>query len=153
MNYFGEFNRAVFKNAIPSRVYVMQGPNKTIKIGRSKNPQRRARELSGFAGGAVTLVFQTDVRDDASCVEAEALKLMSRFKRWRDEWFVAKPGQAVAAMQRAIVKSDEISAAIEARARRSRRTKVWSIVLQERWPRVPVAPSSANYTSQLAFEF
>jgi hypothetical protein len=128
----------------------MQGPNKTIKLGRSKDPRRRARELSGFAGGPVAVLFQTGVRDDASCIEAEALKLMSRHKRWQDEWFVARPNQAINAIQQAITKTEQIAAAIEARARRSPRTKISTIVSQTRWPQ----PSAAlTYRFQLAFEF
>ena len=142
----------MFKNAIPSRVYVMPGPNKTIKIGRSKDPLKRARALTGFAGGPVAVLFQTDVRDDACCVEAEALKLMNRHRRYQDEWFVAKPGQAIAAIKEAIVRTEQLSAAMEERARRRPRAKVWTIVSQTRWPQIYTRGSSA-LTHQLVFEF
>ena len=67
--------------------------------------------------------------------------------------FVARPNQAIKAIQQAIAKTEQIAAAIQARARRSPRTKIWTIVSQTRWPQVSAALSSATYTSQLAFEF
>jgi hypothetical protein len=60
-------------NAIPSKVYVMRGPHGMTKVGRSVNPARRAKNLSSSIGGDVEVVYQTEVRQDASVIEAFAL--------------------------------------------------------------------------------
>ncbi len=93
-------------NAKPSRVYIMMGPNGTIKVGRSIHPLKRARQLRGFAGGAVHLLYATPVLPDSCWVEVETHKKIKSFNV-SDEWYSITFEQAFNAMREAIAEVKE----------------------------------------------
>jgi len=88
------------RNAIPAAVYVLEGEQK-VKIGRSKNPEHRAKILAASHHGALRLVYSTNVRHDASFVEAQAHKSLGS-DRAGGEWFNVSTDDAIGAIEGAI---------------------------------------------------
>lgn len=81
-------------NAIPSKVYILQG-EPGIKIGRALRPDARARTLSLEYKTPITVVYQTRILADASQVEAHAHRLLARYKTFRKEWFSCSLEEAI----------------------------------------------------------
>lgn len=74
----------------------MQASNGTIKLGHSKSPERRAKEL----GVPVTIVHQTDVIEFAEKIERLAHRVLALHgKHLRGEWFEASLQDAVQAIE------------------------------------------------------
>lgn len=59
------------KNAYPSAVYVIEADD-AVKVGRSATVGVRLKALSQARGSLLRLIHVTEVRDDASFVEARA---------------------------------------------------------------------------------
>jgi len=79
-----------------AKIYVMQDSNGTIKLGHSKSPERRAKEL----GVPVTIVHQTDVVEFAEKIERLAHRVLALHgKHLRGEWFEASLQDAVQAIE------------------------------------------------------
>lgn len=89
------------KNAFPSRVYVIQASNGLVKIGRSMQPEQRAKALAGASGHSMEICFLTEVRDDSSYVETAAHALLADCRRG-GEWFEVHPSVAAAAVREAV---------------------------------------------------
>jgi hypothetical protein len=88
------------KNAMPSALYVIAGSG-AVKVGRSRCPEGRRKVLSAASGATLRIVMQTEARDDASFIEAEAHRLLER-KRIVGEWFDVSEAEAVAVLERSI---------------------------------------------------
>jgi hypothetical protein len=88
------------RNCIPSSVYVMASACGLVKIGRSNQPAHRARVLGWERGKAVALAYATEIRPDASVVEAVAHQSLAEH-RAHGEWFAVPVNDAIATVMRA----------------------------------------------------
>ena len=102
-------------NAIPSAVYVMarQDGLRLMKIGRSLSPEKRLKDISAFT--PVTLAYATDVRADASLVEALVHRTLAD-QRVHSEWFAVTKDEAIGAVHAAVAESDARSYEAKERA-------------------------------------
>lgn len=88
------------KNAIASAVYVMTNGSR-VKIGRSLAPDLRRKYLEWGAGEALTIIYETEVRDDASFIESQAHRMLAH-KRIAGEWFDVGADEAIQTVKAAI---------------------------------------------------
>ena len=69
------------RNVRATSVYVIESDQGLIKIGRSFEPGRRLRQLERASGATLRLCHSTDVRDDASLLEAIAHQVLAHKRR------------------------------------------------------------------------
>jgi len=79
----------------------MQSDAGLIKLGRAIEPEKRRRVLVAGTGVDLQLHHATELREDASYVEAIAHNLLAT-KRRHGEWFDVTADEAVAALYKAI---------------------------------------------------
>lgn len=90
------------KNVRATAVYVMEADTGLIKVGRSFEPSQRLRQIERASGAKLRLVHSTEIREDASLVEAIAHQVLAQ-KRRSGEWFDVTAPEAIAAIREAIV--------------------------------------------------
>lgn len=79
-----------------AKIYVMQADDGTLKLGHSKSPATRAKQL----GRRVTIVHETDVIEHAEQIERLAHRVLALHgKHLRGEWFEAKLADAITAIE------------------------------------------------------
>lgn len=134
-------------NAIPSRVYVIEGPNKTVKVGRSKNPELRAKQLSWFAGGSTKVVFTTEILQAASTVECLAHDMLAP-TRITDEWYAVSAQEAISVVLSAVKKAKGIYDAVEKEALEKGITGSAknTLYIKHRWPPGRTPKSKTNHS-------
>ncbi len=82
-----------------ARIYVMRAEDGSLKLGHSKKPAARARQI----GRPVEVVHQTDVLEHVEKIERLAHRVLALHGRHiRGEWFEASLDQAIAAIQTAV---------------------------------------------------
>ncbi len=82
-----------------AHIYVMQADDGTLKLGHSRNPTERAKQI----GRPVVIVHQTDVIEHAERIERLAHRVLALHGRHiRGEWFEATLDAAIAAIETAI---------------------------------------------------
>lgn len=80
-------------------IYVMQAEDGTLKLGHSKDPAKRAKQV----GRPVEVVHTTDLIEQVERIERVAHRVLALHGRHiRGEWFEAKLSDAVAAIETAI---------------------------------------------------
>lgn len=78
-----------------AKIYVMQADDGTLKLGHSKSPATRAKQL----GRHVTIVHETDVVEHAEQIERLAHRVLALHgKHLRGEWFEASLSDAITAI-------------------------------------------------------
>lgn len=65
-----------------------------VKVGRSNRPAHRARVIGWDVGEAVHVAYATEIRSDASVVEAKVHRVL-RAHRVRGEWFAIDADEAI----------------------------------------------------------
>lgn len=93
-------------NAIPSAVYVFTVRDHLVKVGRSLDPLARSRALGSILGHHIEVAFATDVRADASFIEAYAHRAL-KAHHVKGEWFDVDPAVAIEVIQRIVVKENQ----------------------------------------------
>lgn len=91
------------RNCIPSKIYIMQGDG-VVKVGRSANPAKRAKEISCSYPGGVTLRYETEMLENGSYVETTAQENLQRHRISR-EWFSCSAEEAIVAVEAALVRA------------------------------------------------
>lgn len=100
-------------------IYVMRDRCGRLKIGRSKHPEQRARELAGLE-----ILFQSEHRTDAANIERLAHRVMTLNGRHHDrEWFDGTPRAAIHAIKTAIKQADGAELAL------GRKRREWPLVM------------------------
>lgn len=81
-----------------ARIYIMRGDDGALKLGHSRNPEARAKQI----GRPVKVVHQTDVIEHAERIERLAHRVLALHgKHIRGEWFEATLEDAIAAIETA----------------------------------------------------
>lgn len=79
-----------------AKVYVMRAENGTLKLGHSRCPERRAKQV----GRGVAVVHETDVVEHAERIERLAHRVLALDgTHLRGEWFEATLDQAITAIE------------------------------------------------------
>lgn len=79
-----------------AKIYVMQADDGTLKLGHSKSPATRAKQL----GRRVAIVHETDVLEHAEQIERLAHRVLALHgKHLRGEWFEADLSDAIKAIE------------------------------------------------------
>ncbi len=124
--------KGLIVNCIPSRIYILEGPNGTLKLGRSKDPYSRAKQVSGFCGGQVLVRWASSIVEHATMVE----KLAHQFLHGRlagPEWHAVDLHEVLAAIWRAFSEADRLLAAMAADAGKSQ-VRLSTVYYRNRWP-------------------
>lgn len=82
-------------------VYAMQRPDGAIKIGISKNPEKRKVEVSAAIQQQVSLMFTLPIREDARRIEDVSHKLLQS-KHDAGEWFLVSVEEAMQSISHAV---------------------------------------------------
>lgn len=86
-----------------AKIYVMRGEDGSLKLGHSKNPATRSKQL----GRAVEIVHQTDVLEHAEHIERLAHRvLVLHGKHIKGEWFEASLADAITAIEIAVKQAE-----------------------------------------------
>lgn len=86
-----------------ARIYVMRAADGTIKLGHSKDPETRAKQV----GRPVEIVHQTDVIEHVERIERIAHRVLALHGRHiRGEWFEATVADAVSAIEAAVKQAE-----------------------------------------------
>lgn len=96
-----------------SHVYVMVAESGRVKVGISRNPEKRRRELELSSGGQVKLVHSQE-HENARDVEREVHTTL-RKKRIFGEWFDVCSGEAIEAIERAWNDYSRVNATVAVR--------------------------------------
>lgn len=82
-----------------ARIYVMRAEDGTLKLGHSRNPTARAKQI----GRPVEIVHQTDVIEHVEKIERLAHRVLALHgKHIRGEWFEAKIEDAIKSIETAV---------------------------------------------------
>jgi hypothetical protein len=80
-----------------ARIYVMDAGDGTVKVGHSRDPDGRAKQIGG-----VTVIHSTPLVEQAELIERTAHRLLKLSgKHIRGEWFRASLSEAISAIERA----------------------------------------------------
>ena len=85
-----------------AKVYVMRGDDGRLKVGHSRDPDRRSKELGG-----IEILHTTPTLEQAERIERLAHRLLALSgKHVRGEWFEANLEDAIAAIETAVKQAE-----------------------------------------------
>jgi len=88
-----------------AHLYVMKSPNGTIKLGHSKQPNVRRRQIELQLNTTLKVIHVTEIILNAERVERLAHRLLAVAKKRvgeQGEWFSASVDEAIASIEQAI---------------------------------------------------